>query len=103
MLRNLAYLSAPTGLLTAVDRRAQDMGISRASVLWRAGLTETDWNALASSLAAVPATPLLRLLNAAGLASMIVEMPANPGQDPARPPLDRSHAGQVNALYGDLQ
>ncbi|MFO1136043.1 MAG: hypothetical protein U1E30_12770 [Rhodoblastus sp.] len=101
-MRNLAYLSAPTGLLAAVDCRAKELGMSREGVLSRAGLTEGDWNALASSLAAVDAKKLLRALNAVGIGSIAVELPHNPSYDQARSSLEASQAGQFQPLYGDL-
>jgi hypothetical protein len=93
----LATIAAPPGILAALDKRAAQRNQTHAQLLSRAGITQSDWDALATALGEASATNLRRLLNASHAALCVIE------QSTAIPEgSSESHNGPIVSHFGDL-
>ncbi|WP_210165041.1 hypothetical protein [Methylosinus sp. PW1] len=98
----LATLAAPSGILTALDRRCAERGWTRSTLLARAGLVQADWDALSTALGGANAANLRRLLNASNVFLSVADSPVAqpPGTDGLASP--NSYNAPINTAYGDL-
>ncbi|WP_018407671.1 hypothetical protein [Methylocystis rosea] len=97
MANILATIAGPAGILSALDYRAAQRNESRAKLLSRAGITQGDWDALATALGGANAVNLRRLLNASQAALCVIE------QSTAIPEgSSASHNGPIVSSFGDL-
>lgn len=93
----LATIAAPPGILAAFDKRAAAHNQTHEQLLARAGVTQNDWEALASALGSANAANLRRLLNASHAALAVI------GQSTQIPEnSDASHNGPICSHFGDL-
>lgn len=93
----LATVAAPSGILAALDKRAEQRKQTHAQLLARAGLTQGDWDALAAALGGANATNLRRLLNASYAALCVIEQSTAIPENSAA-----SHNGPIVSHFGDL-
>lgn len=93
----LATIAAPLGILEAVTKRAEQRGESRAKLLSRAGISQSDWDALATALGGANATNLRRLLNASHAMLTIIEATTAIPEGSAA-----SYGASVVSHFGDL-
>jgi len=111
----VATCATPAGILTAINSFAimnnQNSGKANVSppttisttpdptLLSKAGLNSTQWNALVTALQAISSSQMLALLNAAGLMLTVELKPFGPASAPG----DASPVGgRVSSLFGDL-
>ncbi|ULO23799.1 hypothetical protein [Methylocystis sp. SB2] len=97
MANILATVAAPTGILSAIDKRAAQRNQTHAQLLSRAGLVQADWDALATALGGANAANLRRLLNASHAAICVMEQPTAIPEFSAA-----SHNGPIVSHFGDL-
>jgi hypothetical protein len=93
----LATIAGPTGILSALDYRAAQRNESRAKLLSRAGLSQGDWDALATALGSANAANLRRLLNASHAALCVIEQSTAIPEGSAA-----SYNGPIVSHFGDL-
>jgi hypothetical protein len=93
----LATIAAPTGILEALTKRAEQRNESRAKLLSRAGITADDWTALETALGSANAVNLRKLLNASQAMLTVLEatMAIPEGSE-------ASHGASVVSHFGDL-
>jgi hypothetical protein len=93
----LATIAAPLGILAAFDKRAAQRNESRAKLLSRAGITQEDWDQLATALGGANAANLRRLINASHAALVVIEQSTPIPEGSAA-----SHNGPIVSHFGDL-
>ena len=93
----LATIAAPPGILSAIDYRAAQRNQTRTQLLSRAGITQADWDALATALGGANAANLRRLLNASHAAICVIEQSTAIAEGSTA-----SHNGPITSAFGDL-
>lgn len=93
----LATIAAPKAILAALDKRAAQRNESRAKLLSRAGITQDDWDQLATALGSANATNLRKLLNASHAMLTVIEAATAIPEGSAA-----SHGATVVSHFGDL-
>ncbi|MFO1101836.1 MAG: hypothetical protein U1E20_02905 [Methylocystis sp.] len=83
--------------MSAIDKRAAQRNQTRAKLLSRAGITQNDWDALATALGSANSANLRSLLNASHAALVVIEQ-STPIPDGSA----ASHNGPITSHFGDL-
>jgi hypothetical protein len=97
-MRILGHLDTPAGVLSVLDKISADRGPTRAQLLARAGVTQSDWDALSTALSSANGANLLKLLNSATAMLVVIESPI--GFETAA--VAKSNGASVSTLYGSF-
>lgn len=98
----ISTLAAPSGLLTALDKKATAQGRSRAQLLAKAGLTQTDWDDLSTALGAANAANVNKLLNASNALLAIVASTVQVPENADGTATAISQGSKYSSHHGDL-
>jgi hypothetical protein len=97
-----ATLAGPAGFLAAIDAKAARMGMDRAKLLQRAGVTQGAYDAFAAALTGASAETWRRLANAVCSQPTLSGQTAQVLEEAGGQVTSQSHGVHWQSHFGDL-